>query len=110
MTDERRSQRRVPALIDVVWAGSAGKREARTSDLSTGGCFVDTVGQTEVGEVLDLRLKLPGGEWIDVEGEVTYAYPNIGFGVRFTRVAEADQKKIEWLVKAEAYRQDGKRE
>ena len=104
MTDERRKLQRVPTLIDVVWEGAAGKYEARTGDISAGGCFLDTIGQVSVGETVNFKLRLPSGEWIALEGKVTYAYPNMGFGVRFTNMSEADRKRLEWLIKAEAYR------
>lgn len=107
MSDERRTQKRVPYLVDVQWEGATGRREARTCDLSSGGCFVDTVAQATVGEVINFRLCLPSGEWIDIEGEVTYVDESVGFGVRFINVTDDDQKKIEWLVKAEEYRRSG---
>ena len=84
--------------------GATGKYEARTGDLSMGGCFIDTIGQVTVGEAIDFKLRLPAGEWIELRGEVTYQYPNMGFGVRFTDISDADRKRLEWLVKAEAYR------
>ena len=104
MNDERRKLGRVPAIIEVVWEGAAGRYEARTGDVSAGGCFVDTIGQAAVGETIDFKLRLPSGEWIRLRGVVTYEYPNMGFGVRFTEVSEADRKRLEWLVKAESYR------
>ncbi|MGH9880887.1 MAG: PilZ domain-containing protein [Pyrinomonadaceae bacterium] len=109
MSDERRNYRRVPVLVEVYWEGKTGRYEARTSDLSSGGCFIDTVGQVTEGERLKFQLQLPNGEWMEAEGEVTYAYSNIGFGVRFTEaLSESDRKKIDWIVKAEAHRLDGK--
>lgn len=104
MSDERRKFHRVPTLIDVVWEGGMGTYEARTGDISTGGCFIDTIGQAKVGETINFRLRLPSGEWIALRGKVTYEYPNMGFGVRFTDISDADQKRLEWLVKAETYR------
>ena len=92
----------------MQWEGITGRREARTSDLSSGGCFIDTVGQVSEGEIIKFKLQLPGGGWMDVEGEVTFADPNVGFGVQFTNVSEEDRKKIDWIVKAESYRLDGK--
>src|SRR6267142_5751056 len=106
MTDERRDQRRVATSIEVLWDGNAGKCEARTSDLSAGGCFVDTLGQVTLGERIIFRLRLPGGEAIDIEGEVVYDHPSIGFGVRFTNVSESDQKKLESIIKARADTED----
>ena len=105
MTDERRNQERVPASIEVRWVGNAGKNETRASDLSLGGCFVDTVGQVKLGEIITFSLRLPAGEPIEIEGQVVYTYPSIGFGVRFTNVSDSDRRKLEWLIKAAAYRE-----
>ena len=103
MTDDRRKYKRVPALIDVVWEGAAGKYEARTSDLSVAGCFIDTIGQVTPGEMIKFKLRLPAGVLV-LKGEVMYTYPNMGFGVRFRDIPESDQKRLEWLIKAEAHR------
>jgi uncharacterized protein (TIGR02266 family) len=104
MTDERRSQKRVPFYVEVQWEGATGKHQARTSDISMGGCFIDTVGQANVGEVLLFKMRLPSGEPIELEGEVTYVAESIGFGVRFRSITEDEEQKIEWLVKAEEQR------
>jgi Tfp pilus assembly protein PilZ len=101
MGGERRRHRRVPALFDVIWEGAAGRYEARTSDLSEGGCFIDTMGRAEVGEEIAFRLLLPAGGSLQLRGEVTYHSPTIGFGVRFTRASDEDRKRLAWLVRAE---------
>lgn len=105
MSDERRRQGRVTAFIEVLWEGASGKYEARTGDIHTAGCFIDSIGEVAVGEIIRFKLRLPSEEWIEVKGEVAYTYPNAGFGVRFLSISsEADRKRLEWLVKAEAYR------
>jgi hypothetical protein len=104
VTDERRNSKRVPVLVDVLWEGKTGRHDARTSDLSSGGCFIDTVGHVHEGEIIKFKLLLPGGQWLEVAGEVTYSYPNVGFGVQFRDVSEEDRKRIDWLLKAEAHR------
>lgn len=105
MGDERRRQGRVPAYIEVLWEGASGKYEARTGDIHTHGCFIDSIGEVAVGESIKFKLRLPSEEWIEVKGVVAYKYPNAGFGVRFVSISsEADRKRLEWLVKAEAYR------
>ena len=103
MTDDRRSHKRVPAVIDVVWEGASGGHEARTSDLSTAGCFIDTIGQATPGETIKFKLCLPAGQLV-LKGEVVFADPPTGFGVRFTAIPPSDQKQLEWLIKAAAYR------
>ncbi len=104
MSDERRRAERVPALIEVIWEGASGNYEARTADLNTSGCFIDTIGRVTVGESVRFKLRLPAEDWIELQGEVAFAYPNSGFGVRFTNLAESDRKRLEWLVKAAAHR------
>lgn len=104
MSDDRRKQPRVPAIMNVVWEGANAKYEARTADLTATGCFIDTIGQATVGETINFKLRLPAEDWIELQGEVIYVYPNAGFGIRFTNVSETNQKQLEWLVKAESYR------
>lgn len=101
MGDERRRDKRVPLLIEVMWEAKAGNYEARTSDLSTGGCFVDTIGQVTPGEEVHFKLQLPSGEWLELKGEVTYTYPNVGFGLRFLNLPDAHKKTLEDLVGAD---------
>ena len=100
MSDERRKDKRIPLLIDVSWEGRAGKHEARTSDLSTGGCFVDSFAAANVGEQIHFKLQIPNGDWMELDGEVTYAYPNVGFGLRFINLSESDKEKLEKLITA----------
>lgn len=104
MSDDRRKQPRVPAIMDVVWEGATAKYEARTGDLTTDGCFIDTIGHVTVSETINFKLRLPAEDWIELQGEVVFVYPNVGFGIRFTNVSDTDRKRLEWLVKAEAYR------
>ena len=105
MGNERRKQERLQAYIEVLWEGASGKYQARTGDIHTGGCFIDSIGEVGVGETIRFKLRLPNEDWIEVKGVVAYKYPNAGFGVRFVSISsEDDRKRLEWLVKAEAYR------
>ena len=105
MSDERRNKGRVPAYIDVLWECASGKYEARTGDIHTEGCFIDSIGEVRIGETIRFKLRLPNEDWIEVKGVVAYKYPNAGFGVRFVSISsEDDRKRLEWLVKAQAYR------
>ncbi|HEV7858685.1 MAG TPA: PilZ domain-containing protein [Pyrinomonadaceae bacterium] len=106
MSDVARKHKRVPALLNVIWEGVAGKHEARTSDITVAGCFIDTLGHVRVGETIKFKLCLPAGNAIELQGEVVHKYPNVGFGVRFTNISEPDRKRLEWLVKAEEYKVD----
>jgi hypothetical protein len=98
MSDEKRKHGRLPLVIEALWDGSTGKSQARTTDLSEGGCFVDTTGQVAVGETLNFRLKSPAGKFISVRAEVIYQLPGFGFGVRFTEISDADRKQLHALL------------
>lgn len=106
MTDERRKNRRVQILVEVLWEGRAGRYQARTTDLSERGCFVDSIGHALLGEHLQFKLKLPSGDWLEIEGDVTFTDPRIGFGVEFSEMSDGDRQKLQWLVKAGSYNQD----
>lgn len=70
MPDNRRSDERVSLNLSAKWDGISGTHEGRIEDLSLGGCFVNTKGRVDVGEVVSVALKLPSGEWLQLRGEV----------------------------------------
>jgi len=99
MTDEKRKHGRQPLVMEASWDGSGIKSRARTCDISATGCFIDTLAQAEVGETLNLKLTLPDGEYISVQGVVKYQMPSLGFGVRFTRISDTDRLRLDALLK-----------
>jgi hypothetical protein len=101
MIEEHRKHQRVPILVEVLWEGGIRSSTARTTDISEGGCFIDTLAYATVGEVIDFRLLLPDGESIPVQGEVVYEMPRTGFVVRFTRISESDLKRLKALLGSE---------
>jgi hypothetical protein len=94
MTDDRRSEKRLDVCLDAVWDGNSGNHTARITDLSEGGCYVDSLGQAHVGEVLNVKLQLHDGRCLELTGEVAHQMPPIGFGVRFVNL---DSEKLEKL-------------
>ena len=96
---DKRKHPRVPVLLEVRWESAGGKYEARTSDISLGGCFIDTIGHVAVGETISFKLLSPTGEWIELHGDVQYELPRFGFGVSFRDLSDQSQKQLEALVK-----------
>lgn len=86
--DERRSGQRWDVSLDAVWNGKSGNYTARITDLSDGGCYMDSLGRVSMGEPVDLKLQLPGGEWLELKGEVAHHTPPVGFGVRFLDLSD----------------------
>ena len=98
MNKNRRSDERVSTNLPARWDGLSGKNEARIEDLSVGGCFVNTKGRVDVGEVVGIEMKLPSGEWLPLRGEVASYMPGTGFGVLFTFLTEEEEQTLRELI------------
>ena len=98
MTDNRRSDERVPINLSARWDGGAGAHEARIEDISLGGCFVNTTGRVDTGEVVVLEIKLPTGEWLQLRGEVTSYQQGVGFGLLFSFLTDDEEFALRQLI------------
>src|SRR5918994_2391904 len=93
MSDRRREDR-LEVCLDGVWDGKSGNYVARVTDLSEGGCYVDTLGEAQVGEAIVFKLQLPNGEWLQLTGEVAHQTPPLGFGLRFINLTDEQREKL----------------
>jgi hypothetical protein len=93
-----RGHDRVAVPLSVILDCTSGKREVRVADLSTGGCFVDSIAPVQPDEVVGLRLLLPAGRTEDIYGTVVYVQQGIGFGVRFHDMTLDQQRVLKQLV------------
>ena len=80
----------------LEWA--SGKRQARVSDISLGGCFIDTIANLRAGEAVSFKVKVTESEWIELTGEVRYVLPGFGFGVLFAPLSAEQKSLIEHLI------------
>ncbi len=101
MSELKKQNTPVTVSLDVVWQGSSGKHDARMSEISMAGCFIDSKVQGwTLGETVDFKVHLPSGPWVSLRGElINQEYP-IGFGLRFTDLAAADQRILAEVVAA----------
>jgi hypothetical protein len=95
---ERRRDERVPLLLDVRWEGLSGKHHARISDISLSGCYVESLGQVTVGEVVRFEIQLPTARWMPLRGEVVYHLPTLGFGVKFTSLTTMERNLLAHVI------------
>ncbi|HSE17475.1 MAG TPA: PilZ domain-containing protein [Pyrinomonadaceae bacterium] len=95
---DRRSEKRLDVCLDAVWDGKSGNYVARVTDLSEGGCYVDTLGAAQVGEVISFKLQLPSGEWLELRGEVAHQTPPLGFGLRFVELSDEQREMLRSLL------------
>jgi len=91
---ERRTKKRYEVCLDAIWDGARGNSQARITDLSEDGCYVDSISEAVTGEILHLKVQLLNGEWLDITGEVAHTFPQIGFGIRFVNVTMTQRQKL----------------
>ena len=95
---DRRRDKRWDVCLDAVWDSRSGNFTARATDLSEGGCYIDSLNQPSVGEFLNLKLQLPNGDWLELTGEVAHQTPPLGFGLRFVELSEEQLKNLQLLI------------
>ena len=95
---ERRNEERREVCLDAICEGESGNYNARVTDLSEGGCYIDTLSEACVGEVLNFKLRLPADEWLCLTGEVAHQAPPMGFGVRFINLTDTQREKLRSLT------------
>ena len=97
---ERRRAPRYPLILTAVVteAQSGAKLDARTSDVSRTGCYIDTLNPTPAGTAIILRLT-QGEESFETRAKVVYESPGLGMGVAFVDMP-ADQRALldKWLA------------
>lgn len=93
-----RKYTRLHIPLEIVIDFSSGRREARVSDLSMGGCFVDSIISVTDGDTIAFELLLSNNEQMKLTGEVVYSMPNIGFGIRFNDLTEEQEFQLELLI------------
>ncbi|MFN2530537.1 MAG: PilZ domain-containing protein [Pyrinomonadaceae bacterium] len=96
---DRRSAPRLSVSLNAVWDASGDHHPAQITDLSEGGCYLDTVGEVMSGEIVCFRVSLPDDDWLYLEGEVRHHRDGFGFGVQFVDLNEEQQEKLKWLLK-----------
>ena len=98
MTDNRRTDERISTNLTAKWGGLDGDHEGRIEDLSLGGCFVNTPGRADQGEIVGVEMKLPSGEWLALRGEVCSYQPGIGFGLLFSFLTDDEEQVLRELI------------
>jgi hypothetical protein len=98
MTDNRRTDERVPIKLSVRCEVLSGRYEAHLDDVSLGGCFVNTAGRVDLGEIVVFEIKLPSGEWLTLRGEVVSYQQGIGFGVVFSFLTDDEEQSLRELI------------
>lgn len=86
------------ADVDVVEVRSGTRIKGRVSDLSLGGCYVDTLSAFLVSTVVLIRITR-GPQSFEAQAKVTNMKFGVGMGLAFV-AAQAEQKKVlgNWIA------------
>ena len=97
---ERQTRRypRWPVSIDCEVQGASGHSSMRLSELSVGGCFVDTRTMFSEGTPVTVTAMFPGAE-LTLTGRVLYVLEGYGFGVGFDPLSDAMREQLEDLLR-----------
>lgn len=91
----------VNVSLTVVWQASSGKQDARMSEISMAGCFIDCrVPGRALGDLVEFKVHLPSGPWVALQGELVEEEYPIGFGLRFTNLSDGDKRLLAQVVTA----------
>ena len=97
---ERRTQARYAftAAAEVFDLRSQTRVTGRCSDLSVGGCYVDTISPFAVGTAVRVRLAYDSREF-ESAAVVTYAHVSMGMGIAFSGIKREYQDVLRsWLA------------
>jgi len=96
--NERRSSNRHPVELEVEWEGIGGRLPGTMSDVSLDGCFILSSGDTNDGETVKIFVPLADGMKVQFQGTVANHVYEIGFGVRFGALSEAQRDLLLKMV------------
>jgi hypothetical protein len=96
---DRRSTNRYPVDVTVEWEAASGRHSGDLSDLSYDGCFVLSNGDVADGDNVKLFIPLGDGMKVQFDGRVANHVFEIGFGVKFTPLSQAQKEILTKLVK-----------
>ena len=106
MSDSMRDRRKAPRYpmilpVDVTDTVSSVKFNARTSDFSRTGCYINVLKPLPHGSRVVLRLH-NGREAFDIEATVKYVSPGLGMGVEFRNDLPPEKLALldRWLASA----------
>jgi hypothetical protein len=86
MRMERRLHERKTVAIDALLEAGSGPHESLISDLSLGGCYVESLSGFSPGEPVAFDLTDTSLGSVGFTGEVAYVREGCGFGLRFTNI------------------------
>jgi len=105
IVDRRAAPRYALVLaVEVIEVATKTKLNARTTDVSRVGCYIDTLNPISAGQVVSVRLQ-HGDNILELRGKVVYISPSLGMGVVFDEPIPPEKLELldVWLSEAAAH-------
>jgi hypothetical protein len=106
MTPDRiQERRRFPRVktalaLELRYSGCTAPVRATTSELSLGGCYIETMFTLDLGTELDIVIWLDDKK-IAAKGVIATRYPQVGNGISITEIKPEDRAKLESFLKTQ---------
>ena len=98
MRHERRAHHRVPTKLAVLWEGLLTDNCALMTDVSPGGCYINSVGRVSLDEQIRVETLPLSRADLHLEGSVAHREWPLGFGLRFANLTDEKVSLISQLV------------
>ena len=98
MRNYRRDKERVTVSLGVIVESLSETREYRISDISMGGCYIDSIAPFTEGERIVFKFLNTTGNWLKLSGRIVYVFPGSGFGIKFDTLTEDERNALELIV------------
>lgn len=88
MCYERRAHHRVLTKLTVMWEGLLTNNYAVMTNVSEGGCYINSVGRVSIDEQIRVDTILVSRADLHLEGSVAHREWPMGFGLRFANLTD----------------------
>ena len=87
-----REHERTIFFAETVLESASGRQPARISDISAGGCYIDTIVEVNVGDPVAFEITGADGRPVQFNGTVAYHFAGMGFGVQYSNLTEVQSQ------------------
>jgi hypothetical protein len=110
-TCEQRKSVRVPftATAEILDISSHARVMGRLADLSSGGCYIDTISPLAAGAAVRVSLTRDAEEFT-AKAIVKYALPSMGMGLTFTEIKPEHQAVLQKWISGQSGEREAERE
>ena len=98
MLHERRAHHRIPTKLTVLWEGLLTDNYALMTDVSPGGCYINSAGRVSLDEQIRVDTILLSQAHLHVDGSVAHREWPLGFGLRFANLTDEKASLILQVV------------